>query len=312
MDQSATIAAPTVQCPRCTATASVLERYCPTCGTQLLTARAADGFAPATRRAAPKTTNPLKRILAPLAPVAYLLVKFKFLLLTLFKFKIGLLFLSMAVSVWAYAAAWGLGVPAAIGFVALILIHELGHWVAFRYKKIPVGLPVFVPFIGAFVAAKAPVASPVDMGDIALAGPIAGTAASFACLGLGNVLGGPFWPYLGLLGLYMNLFNLIPIGFLDGGRIAKVVTLWLWVPGLALLGYLFLQHQNPLLLSVAVLGLWELVSRFRQRGRQPVQPSASQAVRWQDRLVLGGCYFALVALIALTMLHNPAFGWGTL
>jgi membrane-associated protease RseP (regulator of RpoE activity) len=103
---------------------------------------------------------------------------------------------------------------------------------------------------------------------------------------------------------------LIPIGFLDGGRIAKAITMWLWVPGLVLLGYLYLEHQNPLLLLVGVLGVVELFSRYRQR--HDVAAAASPRDTLPNRLILGASYFALVALITLTMLHNPAFGWGTL
>jgi len=261
------------------------------------------------RPAARPSKGILGKLWAPIAGLGYLALKFKFALIFLIKSKIALLFISMAVSVWVYAAAWGLGVPAAIGFVALILIHEMGHWVAFRLKGVKAGAPVFIPFVGAF-AAGAPVGSRVDMGEIALAGPIAGTAASFACLGLGNVLGGPLWPYLGLIGLYLNLFNLIPIGFLDGGRIAKAITLWLWAPGLVLLGYLYLAHQNPLLLLVGVLGVVELFSRYRHRHEETAAVSPRDTPL--NRLLLGASYFALVALITLTMLHNPAFGWGTL
>lgn len=319
MTTSTTALAPPTQCPRCGGTTAALDQYCPTCNMPLLTAPTGSiapqplFYAAGTAASAPRPrANPLKRLLAPLAPVAYLLLKFKYLFLLLFKSKVALLFISMVVSTWAYAAAWGLGLPAAIGLMALILIHEMGHWLAFRYKKIPAALPVFVPFVGAFVAGKAPVNSLIDMADIALAGPLAGTAASFACLGLSALLGGHLWPYLGLLGLYLNLFNLIPLGFLDGGRIAKAVTLWLWVPGLGLMAYLFVQHQNPLLLAIGALGLWELVSRLRRHKSQAAQPEASQSVALADRLVVGASYFALVALITLTMLHNPAFGWGAL
>jgi len=252
----------------------------------------------------------LGKLWAPIAALGYLALKFKVALLFLIKSKIALLFISMAVSVWVYAAAWGLGVPAAVGFVILILFHEMGHWVAFRLKGVRAGAPVFIPFFGAFVAGQTPVPSRVDMGEIALAGPLAGTAASFACLGLGHVLGGPLWPYLGLIGLYLNLFNLIPIGFLDGGRIANAITMWLWVPGLALLGYLYLEHQNPLLLLVGVLGVVELFSRYRHR--HDGAATASPRDTLPNRLILGASYFALVALITLTKLHNPAFGWGTL
>jgi len=174
-----------------------------------------------------------------------------------------------------------------------------------------VGLPVLIPMFGAFVASKEQVRSRVDMGEIALAGPIVGTAASFACLALGHVFGGRLWPYLGLIGLYLNLFNLIPTGFLDGGRIAKALTMWLWIPGLVLLGYLFLAHHNVLLLLIGFLGLGELVARYRQRTVLMMQEQDPRDTL-RNRMLLGALYFALVALISLTMLHNPAFGWGTL
>ena len=77
-----------------------------------------------------------------------------------------------------------------------------------------------------------------------------------------------------------------------------------------LLGYLYLEHQNPLLLLVGVLGVVELFSRYRHR--HDAAATASPRDTLPNRLILGASYFALVDLITLTMLHNPALGWGTL
>ncbi len=309
-------ATPSVQCRGCYQLAPATLRYCPACQMQLPTASPEPimpAFSdPLTAAPAPQTgrarNGRMKRLLGPLAPVAYVALKFKGLLFVLYKSKVALSMLSMVVSIWAYAAAWGLGVPAAIGFVALILIHELGHALAFRLKGVAVEAPVFIPFLGAYVRGRTPLPTLVDFGDVALAGPLAGTAAALACSGLGVIYGGPLWPYLSFVGLYLNLFNLIPIGFLDGGHIARAVSPWLWLPGMAVVAYLIVQHPNPVLVGVAVVGGWQVLRTLF--GRRQVDPRPAGPV--EQRVLLGLVYFALVAFLAVMLVQNPLSGWGAL
>lgn len=243
----------------------------------------------------------LARLLALLAPLLVVLSKLK--LLTVFG-KVGVTGVSMLVSVWAYAALWNLGWAAAIGFVALLFVHEMGHWAVIRLKGVPASAPLFIPFLGAVIGLKGLPRSIKDEAEIALAGPLAGTAGAFVCLGLDALYGGRLWPLLAVLGLYLNLFNLLPVSPLDGGRIVGAISRWLWLVGLAGLLGLFLLHPNPFLLLIALIGGAETLARFRGRDASRTRPDYND-VKPAERGVIALAYFGLIALIAVTMLTNP-------
>jgi Zn-dependent protease len=184
---------------------------------------------------------------------------------TLAKGKTGLLLLkalpfgkflltsgSMFVSMLAYASRGGW--PFAIGFVLLILLHELGHGWALRRAGIRSSWPVFIPFFGAMISMQGRPQHPCVEAEIAYAGPIAGTLASLLCAGAALLLHNQFLLTLAYTGFFLNLFNLVPFGFLDGGRVARVISRRAWIVGALLLGLLFLQAASPQLLLIAVLG----------------------------------------------------------
>ena len=76
----------------------------------------------------------------------------KLLLLLLSGAKLGKLLTSggtMLVSLVAYAFVFGWKYAA--GFVVLLFVHEMGHFLAARQRGLAVGLPTFIPFVGAWV-----------------------------------------------------------------------------------------------------------------------------------------------------------------
>jgi len=224
--------------------------------------------------------------------LAFVAGKFKFVLALLKFAKLGTL-ASMLVAVGAYTVLWGL--PFAVGFVLLIFVHELGHAIAMRRLGIPAGAPVFIPFVGAVIAMKG---LPRDAGVeavVAIAGPILGSAGAFACLVVGWTTAEPFWYALASTGFLINLFNLIPISPLDGGRIVGVLSRWLWVAGYAIGVAVLLVTWHPLLLLILVVGL--LGIRRRIRGPRPGYWEVSPA----RRLAVGIAYFGLAGLLALAM-----------
>ena len=160
----------------------------------------------------------LRKAWAPIAALVGLGVKFGFIFV-----KFGALFLSVG----AYALLWGWRFG--VGFVALILIHELGHFVEARRQGYHASLPMFIPFFGAFVAIRGAF-NPWKNGLVALAGPVAGGIASGVAFWLGSALDSNLLRALGFAGFFLNLFNLIPVGFLDGGAIFRS-TNWLWRGG---------------------------------------------------------------------------------
>ena len=204
------------------------------------------------------------------AGLAMVFAKFKGLLLILLNakwvflgFKLLLSSFSLLASIWFYALFWGW--PFAAVFVILILLHELGHTAAMRYFGVPSSLPYFIPGFGAFVTMGTRPASALAEAYIALAGPFAGGLASLACYHLGRATGNDFWIAVAYTGFFLNLFNLIPFVWLDGGRVAAVISPRLWIAGLAalILGAIFGHWWNPLLFIFAVLSLPQVVRAWR-------------------------------------------------
>ena len=126
-------------------------------------------------------------------------------------------FASIFIAVGGYALLWGWRF--AVGFVLLILVHEMGHYLEARRRGLRPSLPVFIPFLGAYVAIRDSKLNPWQHAWIALAGPLVGSAGAAIVWAYGEASGSRFLQALGYTGFFLNLFNLIPIGFLDGGQI---------------------------------------------------------------------------------------------
>jgi Zn-dependent protease len=161
----------------------------------------------------------LGKIWAPIAAIIGVAVKFGFVFLKFF---------SIFISVGGYALLWGW--KFAIGFVAMILIHELGHYFEAKRQGLDVSIPVFIPFLGAYVAIKNSPVNPWRNSLVALAGPAAGGLASGVCWIVANQTGSDLLHALAYAGFLLNLFNLLPIGFLDGGAIWRSIKLARQVP----------------------------------------------------------------------------------
>jgi Zn-dependent protease len=152
----------------------------------------------------------LARILAPIAAVIGFAIKFG-----VFSLK----FFSIFIAVGGYALIWGW--KFAIGFVLLILVHEMGHYVEARRQGLHPALPVFVPFLGAYVALKDVPFDPWRNALVSLAGPITGGAGAGVVLAAGEAQDSRFLLALAYVGFFLNLINMIPVGFLDGGHVVR-------------------------------------------------------------------------------------------
>ncbi|WNR43585.1 site-2 protease family protein [Paenibacillus roseipurpureus] len=162
--------------------------------------------------------------------LAVLLSQGKLLVAALKFGKVGGAVISMFITIWAYAYLAPL--PFAIGIVVMILIHELGHVLAAKMKGLPVSAPVFIPFLGALITMKKNPTDAVTEAFIGIGGPILGTVGGVAAFGLGVYLDSGVIVSVAYAAFYLNLFNLLPIHPLDGGRISTAVTRWLWLLGL--------------------------------------------------------------------------------
>src|SRR5512141_2334346 len=187
---------------------------------------------------APKTETAwsrMKKALGPVAVVGVVIAKFfanlKFLLLPLLKFLPVLLKSggTMLLMIWVYMHLWGW--PFALGFVLLLLVHETGHLIVAKKFGLNVGAPVFIPFMGAFIALKEAPKDAWMEAWVGIGGPLLGTLGAAACAWLFVLTGNPFFRALAYTGFFLNLFNLAPVGFLDGGRIVTALSPWLWIVG---------------------------------------------------------------------------------
>ncbi len=179
---------------------------------------------------------------------------------------IGPLF-SMLISVLAYA--WLLGkVGTAVGLVLMILIHELGHVWAAKRVGLPVTLPVFIPFVGALIMTKRNPRDAVTEAFVAYGGPLVGSLGALASYVLGVWLQLPLLIAIAYIGFVLNLFNLIPIHPLDGGRISTAISRWLWVVGLVA-GVVVLYFMfNIILLIIWIFFAWNLYKKFVQQRKK--------------------------------------------
>jgi Zn-dependent protease len=233
-----------------------------------------------------------RKLVAPLIALGLLIVKFGGLLL---KLKVVTTGLSMVVSVAAYAWIWGL--PFAIGFVLLIFVHELGHVLELRRQGVPASAPLFIPFLGAVIGMKELPDDAWKEARVALAGPILGSVGAAACWIAAEATGSELLLGLAFVGFLLNLFNLIPIVPLDGGRAAGALHPAIWFLGLLLMVGLVVVNPNPLLLIIVLLGGLDLWNRWRHR------EDAGDYYRLTigQRVTVGVVYLGLVIVLGLAM-----------
>jgi Zn-dependent protease len=233
-----------------------------------------------------------RKLVAPVVALGFLIVKFGGLLL---KLKVVTTGLSMVVSVAAYAWIWGL--PFAIGFVLLIFVHELGHVIELRRQGVPASAPLFIPFLGAVIGMKELPDDAWKEARVALAGPILGSVGAAACWIAAEATGSELLMGLAFVGFFLNLFNLIPIVPLDGGRAAAALHPAVWFLGLLLMVGLVVLNPNPLLLIIVVLGGLDLWNRWRHRAHAGDYYRLSVG----QRVTVGVVYLGLVLVLGLAM-----------
>jgi Zn-dependent protease len=209
------------------------------------------------------------------AAAAFLLTQGK-LLLALLKFgKFGGLFISMLLSIGAYAIVfpWSF----AVGLVLLILVHELGHVIAAKQKGLPVSAPLFIPFVGALINLKRHPRDAVTEAYMAFGGPLLGTVGALAAFGLAIYFDHPVLYSLALTGFLINLFNLIPIHPLDGGRIVTAVSRWLWLVGLVGGLVLIIYNFHILLFIIWAMFAYDLYKKYVKHRKSGGEKRSVQA-----------------------------------
>jgi Zn-dependent protease len=242
-----------------------------------------------------------RKLLAPLGAAALLAVKFaaklKALLLLLPKIKVFSTSATMLVSIAAYSLIWGW--KFAVGFVALLFVHEMGHVIQLRREGIEASAPMFIPFLGAVVWAKSLGDNAAAEARVGLAGPVLGSLGAAALIPIANATGNDLFTALAFTGFFLNLFNLLPVVPLDGGRAMAALSPWMWFVGFAGLVALVFVFPNPIILLIVLFGAMETWRRWKERN----SPEAKEYYRVspRDRLLVAAVYLALVVLLGFGM-----------
>lgn len=279
-------------------------RFCHYCGAELAGSQEPSEAPPAS------PPVPQRRGLwGLLAAAGVLLAKFgKFVLLGLAKFKGVLpLFskflttgLSMFISIGFYALLWTW--KFAIGFVLLLFTHEMGHVLMLRRHGLRASAPVFVPLMGAAVFLREHPQDARTEAEIGIGGPLLGTLGALGCLGLFFLTGNPFFLALTYVGFLVNLFNLIPLTPLDGGRVAAAISPKLWLVGLVALLAAYFKWHNPIMVFILIASapqVWHTLKEGPDPAYYTVAPTA--------RAALTALYLGLVLTLGIGMFEIHRF-----
>ncbi len=233
--------------------------------------------------------------------LAKLGAKLKVLLLLAGKGKAGVTMLSSVVSIGAYALlfGWRFGVL----FVALLLVHELGHVLVAKLEGLPVSAPMLIPFLGAVVVLREAPKDAWTEAKIALGGPITGSLGALVLLLVAEQQDSDLLRAAAYTGFFLNLFNLLPITPLDGGRAAAALHPLVWALGAAGLVAMIAVFPSPLLILIAFIGMLDAWRRFKAFRAGGDESRRYYAVTRLQRVAVAGVYFALAALLVVGMSH---------
>ena len=218
--------------------------------------------------------------------------------------KLSGTFISFGLSLLIYIGlfGWQFG----LGALLLIAIHESGHMLFARAQRLPVSAPFFLFGFGAVVTTRG-FRDARQEAIVAIGGPVVGTAAALLCylFALSLPEGHTRYLFLALAywGCLINLFNLIPMSPMDGGRVASAVSRWANVAGIGVILLLIAGYSvsgaplNPFLVIILLFGIFSTVGRFR-RGRAGLDPPPLSS---HVRLAIGLAYVAMLVISAVGM-----------
>jgi Zn-dependent protease len=249
-----------------------------------------------------------QRVRQMLAPVAVALATVGKWLLPAIKFGLPLLKMGgfMFFSLFIYAQAFGWAFAA--GFIVLLFIHEMGHLLAAKAVGLKVSLPLFIPFLGAMIAMREAPRNAWIEAIIGIGGPLLGSLGALCVASCYFFTGNQLFLVLGYVGCFLNLFNLIPVVPLDGGRIVSAISPRLWLVGILILvpylGYralhgTFLNSATGFVIIFIVLSsLPRVLGVFRKQ--TPAQMRYFECTPSQ-RWTMAGLYFSLMIALYLSM-----------
>jgi Zn-dependent protease len=247
--------------------------------------------------------NVRKRISSILAAIGAAIAKFfaaiKSFVLLLPKLKLLTTSGTALVSVAAYSLFWGWEFAA--GFVVLMFLHEMGHVIALRREGIKASTPMFIPFLGAAIFSKSLGDNALAEARVGLAGPILGSLAAATVAIVGAITDSSFLLALAYVGFLLNLFNLLPVVPLDGGRAMAAMAPWMWFLGFGALVALVFVYPNPILFIIILFGGMETWRRWQQRKTRSLEQAAYYRVAPRHRVLVGAVYIGLIVALAFGM-----------
>jgi Zn-dependent protease len=242
-----------------------------------------------------------KRIGAGIAALGALIAKLgaqlKVLLLLLPKAKLFTTAGTMLVSVGAYALLWGW--QFGLGFVLLLLVHETGHAIQLRREGMKATMPVFIPFLGAYIGMKEMPKNAAVEARVGLAGPVLGSIGCLVPLALYAATGNNLFRALAFIGFFLNLFNLLPIVPLDGGRAMAAISPVVWLIGFAGLVAAAIFFPNPIILLIVLFAGLEGWRRWKARKSPEMQDY--HRVSRGTRIGVAAVYLGLALLLVVGM-----------
>lgn len=224
--------------------------------------------------------------------------KLKFLIILLKLGKFASTFISMILMIVIYAKMYG--VAFGVGFVLLLLIHEMGHYLTAKLIKLDVSLPIFIPFVGAFISMKEEPKDSATEAKVAIGGPVLGSIGALICLLLYFISGEDFLAALAYVGFMLNLFNLIPVHPLDGGRVVSAISPKLWLIGIPIGIIALFKAFNPIIVLLLILGIAKVIEQYRNSDKSYYE------VKTSIRCMFALSYFGLMLLLGLgiTYIHG--------
>jgi Zn-dependent protease len=248
----------------------------------------------------PKRSRFRERLSAIGAGIVAILAKFKAILLILPKIKLLTTASTAIVSIVAYSLFFGWWF--AVGFVVLLFVHEMGHVIALRREGIQASAPMFIPFLGAVITSRSLGDNAVAEARVGLAGPILGSIGAAVVALIGVATGSNLLEALAYTGFFLNLFNLIPVVPLDGGRAMAAMAPSMWLVGFV-----------GMLLLGFVIGGFESWRRWKLIRQRSLATAAYYRVTPRARLAVGSVYVGLMFALGLAMYatyvpHSVGFG----
>lgn len=171
--------------------------------------------------------------------------------------------ISMLIYLGTYALFYGWSF--AVALVYLLFVHEMGHLYAAKKIKLPTSPAIFIPFMGAAIGMKERPKNAKDEGFLAYMGPVFGLLSFLPAIPLYYFTHEPFWALLIVFGSMINLFNLIPLSPLDGGRIVAGISTKLWGVGLVLLLAFAIWSKSIVAFLVLIMGIFQLISVHKEQ-----------------------------------------------